>query len=75
MTLWDTANHRNDEAPAGVELTRPGVTADVHINKWRECGSGSDRRWLRNSEMGKDLTGVGEGDDLVFQSRGVWSSV
>lgn len=33
--VWvrDTANHRSDEAHAGVELIRPGVTADVHINK------------------------------------------
>lgn len=29
LGLWDTANHRSDEAPAGVELTCPGMTDDV----------------------------------------------
>lgn len=47
LGLWDTANHRNDETPASVELTCPGMTDDVHIN------TQSDRRWCKNTEMGK----------------------
>ena len=40
LGFWDTANHRSDEVPARVELTCPGVTADMHIKKWRECAVG-----------------------------------